>query len=209
MLKKLVFGLALFAIVGCGSDQGPVNFGPGAPGVPTSNRQALQQQHTQLLAEHHRQVTESLSRLSARPSSPLTQAVVQSLQLIQQRLVTELNNPHHTAQLASSAEPLTASPSDRLAQLQLQYERLQKALEDARATFDEQERQFGTRIRELSIALNDPNLDANSRADITALLREVEAQEESYRELAVYRINLMKQQLGELELEIEDARSQV
>jgi hypothetical protein len=206
VLKKTLFGLAIFALIGCGSDEAAFNFTPNPPTAATGNRQALQQQHAQLLAEHHRQVTQALIRLSGRPSTGLTQAVVQSLQLIQQRLVVELSNPHHTSQVASSSPSQTGSARERLAQLELQHERLQKALEDAQATFDEQDRQFGTRIRELSETLSDPNLDPQSRADLTALLREIDEQEQSYRELAVHRINLLKQQLGEIELEIEDAR---
>lgn len=77
---------------------------------------------------------------------------------------------------------------------------LERQLQDAQATFDEQERQFGIRINQLT----DPNLDQGSRDDLLTALAEVDQEEQDYRGLAVHRIQLIEQQISDTQQDIQD-----
>lgn len=201
MLKRFLIGLCLLGVVGCGSDETALTLTP--PGVQqaTFSRQALHAQHVQLLAEHHRRVTEALLRLSGRPAGPEVQATVQSLQAIQGRLATEMAGmPRHTALL--NLQGGQSSYAQQIQQLRALLASLEQQLQDAQATFDEQERQFGTRIRNLTAALQQPGLDENSRDDLLTALTEVDQAEQDYRDLAVHRIQLIKQQIADTEQDI-------
>lgn len=203
MFKGWLIGLSVLALVGCGSEQAAVNSTPSGVLRGTDSIPDLRAQQVQLLVEHQRRVTQSLQNLSGRPSTPEVQAIVQGLQRIQGLLAAESALlPGYAALLDS--QPAPSNFEQQLQRLNALLASLEQQLRDAQATFDEQERQFGTRITQLTAALRDPNLDKGSRDDLEAALAEVDQAEQDYRGLAVNRIQVIKQQISDTQQDIQD-----
>ena len=89
MFKRLLIGLSMLALAGCGSEQAAVNLSPGAVVRGSESILDLRARQEQLLVEHQRRVALSLQNLTGKTSTPEVQAFVQGLQRIQALLAAE------------------------------------------------------------------------------------------------------------------------
>lgn len=80
MVKRLLIGLSMLALAGCGSEQAAVNLSPGAVVRGSESILDLRARQEQLLVEHQRRVALSLQNLTGKTSTPEVQAFVQGLQ---------------------------------------------------------------------------------------------------------------------------------